>query len=342
MTSCLLSGFKNSSTNSLVNAFAANLALPMQESDACHSREIRHCFGHFGEYFLPSLSDLNITDPPTQLPTTNSRLIGFETISLTEQNCMEKNNTSLFNDDFSKEKSNFLHSNDRAVDQIPLSKCHNEIANDPLHSLFGCQSEPLTSLPSMACNPMYSDVRCSNIEDNNFLLSISDLDLTDKSESQGHGVFPTSICSPEIYQLDKADSDKLPPSLSDLNLTDIPTCLIPISPQNEYSNLADGTSVANAVDSSFSPFSENEPTEHKQKIIRYMDDAPDVPIPSGRKHQWYTCGKDICCHLRNESSGSPLWFLECTRPTIGGCHGSCKLRPKYVQLSENIGKSCNS
>ncbi|KAM7540859.1 hypothetical protein Aperf_G00000026431 [Anoplocephala perfoliata] len=58
-----------------------------------------------------------------------------------------------------------------------------------------------------------------------------------------------------------------------------------------------------------------------------MLDGNCKPIPTGRKHQWYTRGDHrIYCHMKDERKGCPLYFLTCTNLTIGGPNGLCKFR----------------
>ena len=380
---------KDSSVDSQTGVPPSNSASPIQQNGVCDSQAERD--DHFDVDCLPSLSDLNLTDSPiSQAPTTDSRLIGMETASPVGQ----EPNFPHCNGGFYAKTSYFLHTNDRPINQEACSRYNNENMDGSLRSMFGHSSEPFTSqLPSMSFRP---NAHYCNI-----------------------GAFP--VCSSEICQADQVNSDNIPPSLSDLNLTDPSTRLTPMSPQNGCSNLVDeaamspqdscrnlvdeaamspqdgcrnlvdeapispqngcsdlvdevpmspqkgcsilinetpvspqndcpklsngtsipphngcsnlvdGRSAINAIDDCLSLCPENESSEPERREKPFRDDTPEVPIPSGRRHQWYTCGRDICCHLKNERSDSPLWFLECTHPTIGGCRGCCTLRPKYIR-----------
>ncbi|VDK34316.1 unnamed protein product [Taenia asiatica] len=280
---------------------------------------------------LPSISDLNLTDPSTsQLPATDSRLMGMVGLSKEKQGCVEEAKALHSNGVLCVSTSQIPPTDSRPMDPTTSSKLRNERIDDPLRSLFESLSEPFTfQLSNLASKPIPPNVTRCNVESDKVLPSISDLDLTEKSASQDPDTCPKLI-SPQVC-CDNAECDAVLPSISDLNLTDLSTSQqTPLFPQNVHGNIIVGTSAANANEDCIPSFLDDGPEVcGVQKVQR--DDVLDVPVPSGRKHQWYTCGRSlICCHVRNERPGSAPWYLDCTRLAIGGCHGCCRLRPKLA------------
>lgn len=279
---------------------------------------------------LPSISDLNLTDPTTsQLPATDSRLMGMIGLSKAKQGCIEDAKALRSNGGLCASTSQILPADSKPMDPTTSSELRNRRVDDPLHSLFGSLSDPFTfQLSNVASKPILPDVARCNVGSDKVLPSISDLDLTERSASQDPDACPKPA-SPQVC-CDNAECDAALPSISDLNLTDLSTSQTPLFPQNIHGSMIAGTSAANANEDYIPSFLDDEPEVcGVQKVQR--DDVPDVPVPSGRKHQWYTCGRNlICCHVRNERPGSAPWYLDCTRVAIGGCHGCCRLRPKLA------------
>ncbi|KAL5112441.1 hypothetical protein TcWFU_007082 [Taenia crassiceps] len=279
---------------------------------------------------LPSLSDLNLTDPSiSRLPATDSRLMAVAELSEVKQGCVEEAKALHSNGGLCVSTSQILPTDNRPMDPTTSPKLRNEGADDPLHSLFEGLSEPFTfQLSNIANKPIAPNGIHCNVESNKVLPSISDLDLTEKSVSQD-----PNACSKQTSQqvcCDNVVCDEALPSISDLNLTDLSTSQTPLFPQNMHGNMIVGTSAANANKDCIPSFLDDEPEVCGVQKVQ-SDAAPYVPVPSGRKHQWYTCGRNlICCHVRNERPGSAPWYLDCTRVTIGGCHGCCRLRPKLA------------
>lgn len=62
-------------------------------------------------------------------------------------------------------------------------------------------------------------------------------------------------------------------------------------------------------------------------------DVNRKPVPTGRKHQWYTRGDSrIYCRMKSEGKGCPPYFLSCTNLTVGGPTGICTFRAELNPL----------
>uniref|UniRef100_A0A915EZ30 Large ribosomal subunit protein mL45 n=1 Tax=Echinococcus canadensis TaxID=519352 RepID=A0A915EZ30_9CEST len=359
VTPCLSFENKGSSIGSPTSALPHNSGIPSSSMDpfvrdpgACDAQANPAGVNYHMDLTMPSqakvddallsISDLNLTDPSTsQLPATDSRLMGMVGLSKVKQGCMEEPKALHSNGGLCLSTSQILPTDSRPVDPTTSSKLQNEKVDDPLHSLFESLSEPLAfQLSNLPNKPMSPNVVRCNIESDKVLPSISDLGLTEKSASQDPGVCPKPTSSQICRDNVECDADL--PSISDLNLTNPSTSQTPLFPQNIHGNIIVGTSAANANEDCIPSFLEDEPEVCGVREVQRCDDASYVPVPSGRKHQWYTCGRNIiCCHLRNERPGSAPWYLDCTRVAIGGCHGCCKLRPKLIPPQGKRETSCN-